>query len=91
MDQLKLVEAVSNDIKVNKSLAKKAVKSIINNIMKHLKEEGKVSISGLGVFRVKETNPRVGRNPKTGESVQVPAGKRVGFRAGRKLKSYIKE
>ena len=89
MDQSKLVEAVANDIKVNKSLAKKAVKSIIGNIMRHLRDDGKVSISGLGVFRVKETKPRVGRNPKTGESVQVPAGKRVGFRAGRKLKKYI--
>jgi len=89
MDQLKLVEAVANDIKVNKSLAKRAVKSVIRNIMRCIKEDGKVSISGLGVFRMKETKPRVGRNPKTGESVQVPAGKRVGFRAGRKLKKYI--
>ena len=89
MDQLKLVEAVANDIKVNKSFAKRAVKSVIRNIIRHLREDGKVSISGLGVFKVKETKPRVGRNPKTGESVQVPAGKRVGFRAGRKLKKYI--
>ncbi len=91
MDQLKLVEAVSSNIKVNKSMAKRAVKSVIRNIVKHLKEDGKVSVSGLGVFRVKDTRPRMGRNPKTGESVQVPAGKRVGFRAGRKLKNYIKD
>ncbi len=90
MAQLKLVEAVSNDVKVNKSVAKRAVKSVIKNIIKHLKEDGKVSVSGLGVFKVKETRSRMGRNPKTGESVQVPAGKRVGFRAGRKLKNYIK-
>ena len=90
MDQLKLVESVARDVGVSKSVAKKAVKSIIKNVMRYLKEDGKVSVSGLGVFRVKDTKPRTGRNPKTGESVQVPAGKRVSFRVGRKLKNYIK-
>jgi len=89
MDQIKLIEVVSNEAKLNKSLAKRVVKCIIKNIMVQLKQDGKVSISGLGVFKVKITNPRTGRNPKTGTSVSVPAGKRVSFRAGRKLKKFI--
>lgn len=90
MDQLKLAEALTNDVKINKSIARQAVKAIMKNISKSLKEEGKVSISGLGVFRVKETKPRIGRNPKTGEKVEIPSGKRISFRPGRKLKKLIK-
>ena len=90
INQLKLVEVVSTEAKLNKSMAKRVVKIIIRSIMVNLKQDGKVSISGLGVFKIKNTNPRVGRNPKTGASVNVPAGRRISFRAGRKLKNFLK-
>ena len=48
-----------------------------------------VSIPGFGVFEVKKVAAREGRNPKTGESIQIPAHRRVAFRAGKGLKSRV--
>jgi DNA-binding protein HU-beta len=48
-----------------------------------------VAISGFGTFKVKQTKARQGRNPKTGETIQIPAKKKVAFRASKELKSIL--
>jgi len=89
MRQAQLVEKIARESGVRKARLKRVMKSLAGTVAEFLKNEGKASITGLGVFRVKEMRPRRGRNPKTGESIQVPAGKRICFKAGTKLKKAI--
>jgi len=76
--------------KIKKAAAGRAVKAMVTNIVDSLKSEGRVIIAGLGTFRVKSTKPRTGRNPKTGESIQIAAGKRVLFKPSLGLKKTLK-
>ncbi len=54
-----------------------------------LQSEDRVELRGFGSFRLKERNARVGRNPKTGESVQIPAKRVAHFRPGKELRELI--
>jgi len=91
MNQSQLIETIARESKIKKAAAKRSVKSLINCIVTSLKSNGKISVAGLGLFRVKGTRSRKGRNPKTGEAINIPAGKRISFKAGVKLKKSFKE
>ncbi|MCD6413468.1 MAG: HU family DNA-binding protein [Elusimicrobia bacterium] len=91
MNQNAIVEKVMADAKIsNKASAARALKSVVSSIVEALKSDGKITISGLGTFKVKETKARKGRNPKTGEAIDIPASKRVSFKAASGLKKIIK-
>lgn len=60
---------------------------LVNEIITGLKEHGRVKITGLGIFESKERKARKGRNPNTGEPVEIPARKRVVFRATKALRT----
>lgn len=90
MNQVQLIENVAKAGKIKKAAAGRAVKAVVTNIVDSLKSEGRVIIAGLGTFRVKSTKPRTGRNPKTGESIQIAAGKRVLFKPSLGLKKTLK-
>ena len=74
-------------------LSKRAAHEMFNNltgmITKHLKEGERVKITGLGVLQVRDRPARMGRNPRTGERFEIKAGKKVTFRATKKLKLAI--
>lgn len=61
----------------------------IGTIKKELAKNGVVPLCGLGVFRVKERAARNGRNPKTGEAIQIPAGTTLRFKAGAAVKRLL--
>jgi DNA-binding protein HU-beta len=90
LNQVQLIEKVAKAGKIKKAAAGRAVKTMVANIVESLKSEGRIVIAGLGTFKVKATKPRTGRNPKTGESIQIAAGKRVLFKPSLGLKKTLK-
>lgn len=62
---------------------------MVAGVLKGLREDGSVTIAGFGTFEVKERKARTGRNPHTGEPIQIAAGRRVGFRMGKALRKSV--
>jgi DNA-binding protein HU-beta len=81
---------VAQVAKIKKAAAARAVKAVVKNIVDSLRSEGRIVIAGLGTFRVKSTKSRTGRNPKTGETIQISAGKRALFKPSLSLKKILK-
>ncbi len=67
----------------------KAMDVMIETITQTVKTNGKVNITGLGIFKLKDKKARVGRNPKTGETVQVPARKAPKFLPSKNFKEIV--
>jgi len=88
MNKAQLIEAVASQTATKKE-AQMAVETIWDAIKGSLKKKEDVTISGFGTFRVKQTKARTGRNPKTGETIQIPAKKKVAFRASKDLKAIL--
>ena len=65
------------------------VDTVMGGILKGLREDRSVTIAGFGTFEVKSRKARIGRNPHTGEPIQIEAGKRVGFRMGKALRESV--
>ena len=65
------------------------VEQIFSNVVEHLKAGDRVRISGLGIVEVKSRPARMGRNPATGEAIQIKASKKVAFRASKDLKDAV--
>lgn len=86
MNRLDIIRAVAR-ILTTKGEAAKAVETTFETIRLALREGDKVVISNFGTFRVKGRQARVGRNPKTGESVEVPPRRGVRFKASKNLLS----
>lgn len=89
MNKSELVDAVASDADMSKADAGRAVDAVLNQITKALKIGDSVSLVGFGVFSVRKRAARQGRNPKTGESIRIPAGKTPGFKAGKALKDAV--
>jgi len=88
MNKAGLIEAVAEKTATKKE-AQDLVDTIWNTIKSSLKKEEDVAISGFGTFKVKQTKARMGRNPKTGETIQIPAKKKVAFRVSKELKGLL--
>jgi DNA-binding protein HU-beta len=89
MNKSQLVEHVAKEIDTSRSRAEGLVHSVLEGIAKGLKKDRSVSLVGFGTFSVKNRKARMGRNPKTGEPIQIRASRTVGFRAGRQLKEGV--
>ena len=85
-----IVEDLNNEIGLNKREAKELVDSLFNNIKNKLESGEEVKLSGFGNFQLKNKSPRPGRNPRTGEDVEITARKVVTFKSGQKLKEAVK-
>ena len=90
MNKQALIEAVYEAIGGTKSSSEQAVDVVVNSIIDTLKKGEEVSIAGLGIFSTKDRAARTARNPRTGESVQVPAMRVPKFRAAKALKDAVK-
>ena len=73
----------------SKKEAQNILDSLLGTIRDTLKKQEDVAISGFGTFKVKNTKARIGRNPKTGEQIQIPAKKKIKFRVSKDLKSIL--
>ncbi|MBN2143639.1 MAG: HU family DNA-binding protein [Candidatus Aureabacteria bacterium] len=92
MNKGELIEAVLNNKDAgleSKASAERVVNAVIDSIQGGLKKEGIVQVVGLGTFKVKSRAARKGRNPKTGESINIKASKTVGFKASSELKKMV--
>ncbi len=69
--------------------ARQAVEDVLEAITAGITSDGKVQIVGFGTFSVKERAARTGRNPRTGESIQIAASRSVGFKPGKGLKDQL--
>lgn len=86
MNKAELVAQVAKDSELSKDSAEKAVDALFKNIEKALSEEDTVRVVGFGNFQVAHRKASIGRNPRTGEAVNIPASKVPKFRAGKALK-----
>jgi len=85
-----IVEDLNNEIGLNKREAKELVDLLFNDIKNLLSEGNEVKLSGFGNFQLKDKSPRPGRNPRTGEDVEISARRVVTFKSGQKLKESVK-
>ncbi len=90
MNKADLANVVHAKIGGTKVQAEEVVESIIGEIVGALKKGGEVSVAGLGIFSTKQRAARTARNPRTGESVSVPAMRVPKFRASKALKDAVK-
>jgi integration host factor subunit beta len=89
MTKAELIEKVLTAADLNKKEAEAAVEAFFDSIIKSLREGEKIELRGFGSFRLRSRGARVGRNPKTGEKVQVPAKRIPYFKPGKELKELI--
>ena len=85
-----IVEDLNNEIGLNKREAKELVDLLFNDIKNLLSEGHEVKLSGFGNFQLRDKSPRQGRNPRTGEDVEISARRVVTFKSGQKLKESVK-
>lgn len=90
MNKQGIVEAVNGVLNTTKVQAEQVVDTIFDSIVASLKKGEEVSIAGLGIFSVKARAARDARNPRTGETVKVPAMNVPKFRAAKALKDAVK-
>ena len=89
MTKVELIASVAAEAGMSKKDAEKAVNAALAAITEELKNGGKVSLVGFGTFEVRERPERQGRNPRTGETLTIPACKMVKFRPGKMLKDAL--
>jgi len=90
MNKQAIVEAVNGVLNTTKVQAEQIVDKVFDSIVASLKKGEEVSIAGLGIFSVKARAARDARNPRTGETVKVPAMNVPKFRAAKALKDAVK-
>lgn len=91
MNKTELINAVAESSELSKKDSTRVVDSVMETITKALKNGEKVEILGFGAFSVSERAARKGRNPQTGEEIEIAASKAPTFKAGEKLKGAVKE
>ena len=84
-----MIEAVAAKAEIKKKDAEVAVNAVIEAIEEALKAGEKVQLVGFGTFEVKERGARTGRNPQTGEAIEIAASKHPAFTAGKAFKDAI--
>lgn len=90
MNKTDLINAVAERSELSKKDAAKAVDAVFDSVMDSLARGEKVQIIGFGNFEVRERSARKGRNPQTGEEIEIPASKVPAFKAGKALKEAVK-
>jgi len=85
-----IIEKVAKEARLTKKAAKDSVDSTFDNVIKALRKGDKVVISGFGTFVIRGRKARKGRNPKTGQSIQLPTMNTVGFIASKGIKKSVR-
>jgi DNA-binding protein HU-beta len=81
-----LAASMAKEHHLTKRMGHVLLNDLIGLITKHLKKGERIRIAGLGILQVRARAARMGRNPATGEPIQIKAGKKVAFRASKELK-----
>jgi DNA-binding protein HU-beta len=89
VNKQQLIEAAADRAELDKKSVSSALDAILGTIEESLKAGDKVSITGFGNFEVRERAARTGRNPQTGEEMQISASKAPAFKPGKALKDAV--
>ena len=89
MNKADLIDAVAAEADVPKATAQRCVDAVFDAITKSLQGDDTVNLVGFGTFSIKERAARTGRNPRTGEPIQIAASKAPGFKPGKALKDAV--
>lgn len=89
MNKSELIDAVAASADIPKAVAGRALDAVIESVTNALKEQDQVVLVGFGTFAVKDRAARTGRNPQTGEPIEIKAAKVPGFKAGKALKDAV--
>ena len=89
MNKTELIAAVAEKAGLTKKDAERAINATVEAITESLVKGDKVSVSGFGIFEVKNREARVGRNPRTKETIEIPATRLPGFKASKTLKDAV--
>lgn len=89
MNKTELIDAVADSADLSKADATRAVDAVVDNITETLRKGDSVALVGFGTFEVRERAARTGRNPQTGETIQIKASKAPAFKAGKAFKDAV--
>jgi nucleoid DNA-binding protein len=89
MSKTELVNFIAEETGLTKADASRALEAMMNGVIKGLKEDGKVTLTGFCTFSAKKREAKQGRNPRTGETVKIPARVVTAIKAGSKLKDAL--
>ncbi|AJG91437.1 MULTISPECIES: HU family DNA-binding protein [Bacillus] len=90
MNKTELVKSVAEKVELSQKEAAVATQAVLDTITNALANGEKVQLIGFGTFEVRERAARTGRNPQTGEEMQIAAAKVPAFKAGKELKEAVK-
>lgn len=89
MNKSQLIDKIAQGANISKAAAGRALDAIIACVTESLKDGDDIALVGFGTFAVRQRSARIGRNPKTGKEIKIPAARVPGFRAGKDLKSAV--
>lgn len=89
MNKSELVDAIAAEADVSKAAAGRAVDAMVSAVTTALQRGEQVSLVGFGTFTVRERAARTGRNPQTGENIEIQAARIPAFKAGKALKDAV--
>lgn len=89
MNKSELIDAIAESADISKAAAGRAIDAVVDSVTGALKDGDQVTLIGFGTFSVKERAARTGRNPQTGEEIQIAAAKIPSFKAGKALKDAV--
>ena len=89
MNKSELIDAVAGAADLSKADASRAVDGVVAAVTQALRAGDQVTIVGFGTFLVRQRDARSGRNPRTGETIQIKASKVPAFKAGKALKDAV--
>ncbi len=89
MNKAELIDAVADAADLSKASATRAVEALTDAIVKALKNDENVTLVGFGTFTLRKREARAGRNPRTGETIEIKASRIPGFKPGKALKDAV--
>jgi len=89
MNKSELVAKIAEGADITKASAGRALESLIGSVTEELSNGGEVALVGFGTYKVSDRAARTGRNPQTGEAIQIAAAKVPAFKAGKALKDAV--
>lgn len=89
MNKEELITKIAGDVKLTKVQAKAAIESFVDAVKKTVKKGDKLSLVGFGTFSLTKRKARLGRNPKTLETIKIAAKKSAKFKAGKEFIDFV--
>lgn len=90
MNKTELVELIAEKVELTRAAVERVIVALIDGITASLKKDEPVVMPKFGTFVVKQRAPRKGRNPQTGQEINIGAARVVGFKAGKALKDAVR-